>query len=142
MKWRGRRSSSNIEDRRGGRRGGGVKRAGGGLGLGAILILAASVFFPDAVPFLKMVGIGQDGSSATSYRQEAPVVRSGNIDDEKQFVGVVLLDTETIWSQIFAQPGRIYKENTNDYPEPVVVIFSGQTSSPCGPASTGAGPFY
>jgi predicted metalloprotease len=87
MKWRGRRSSSNIEDRRGGRRGSGAKRAGGGLGLGAILILAASIFFPDAVPFLKMVGIGQDSSSATSYRQEAPVVRSGNVDDEKQFVG-------------------------------------------------------
>jgi len=141
MKWRGRRASSNIEDRRGGGRRG-VKRAGGGLGLGAIILMGASIFFPDAVPLLQMVGLGGQGSSASSYRQDAPTVRSGVNDDQRQFAAVVLGDTEEIWRQIFAQPGKIYKERSDKYPEPVVVIFDGRTTSPCGPASTGSGPFY
>lgn len=141
MKWRGRRTSRNIEDRRGGG-GRGMKRAGGGLGLGALVVLAASIFFPDAVPLLQTLGIGDPASSASSYRQNGPVVRSGVEDDEKQFVGVVLADTEEVWTSIFAQPGAIHEERTDDYPEPTLVLFSGRTSSPCGPASTGAGPFY
>jgi len=91
---------------------------------------------------LQMFGIGGQGSSASSYRQNGPVVRSGVNDDQRQFAAVVLGDTEEIWGQIFAQPGKIYKERSDDYPEPVVVIFDGRTSSPCGPASTGSGPFY
>lgn len=141
MKWRGRRTSSNIEDRRGGRRPG-VKRASGGLGMGALILLGASIFFPDAVPLLQMFGIGGQGSSASSYRQDAPTVRTGVNDDQKQFVGVVLGDTEEVWSQLFAESGAIHEERTNDYPEPTLVIFDGRTASPCGPASTGSGPFY
>ncbi len=142
MKWRGRRSSTNIEDRRGGRPRGGARRAGGGMGLGALLLLGASIFFPDAVPLLQMFGIGGQGSSASSYRQNGPIVRSGVDDDTRQFIGVVLADTEEIWNQIYAEPGAIHLERSNDYPEPTLVLFSGRTSSPCGPATTGSGPFY
>lgn len=141
MKWRGRRTSSNVEDRRGGRRTG-AKRAGGGLGLGAIIIMGASIFFPDAVPLLQMFGIGGQGSSASSYRQDGPVVRSGVSDDHKEFAEVVLGDTEEIWNQIFAQRGSIYKESSDRYPQAVLVLFEGRTTSPCGPATTGSGPFY
>ena len=89
-----------------------------------------------------MVGIGGQGSSASSYRQDGPVVRTGIEDDQKEFVEVVLGDTEEIWKQIFAQRGQIYKEGTDTYPETVLVLFQGRTSSPCGPATTGSGPFY
>ena len=142
MKWRGRRTSTNIEDRRGGR-GRGVKRAGGGLGLGALVILAASIFFPKAVPLLQMFGIGQQGSSASSYRDSGATSGGAGVNDEtREFLAVTLGDTEEIWNGIFAEAGAIHEERTNDYPEPTLVIFSGKTASPCGPATTGSGPFY
>lgn len=127
MKWRGRRGSDNIEDRRGG----GARMAGGGLGIGAIVLFIASIFFPQYVPLLQMVGVGSGGSSITS----APTSGGGVDDDQKEFIAVTLADTEAVWNEIFAQAGQ-------SYPEPTVVIFGGRTSSPCGPASTGSGPFY
>ncbi len=145
MKWRGRRGSSNIEDRRGGggRPRGRVGKAGGGFGIGAILLLAASFFFPEAVPILQMFGIGGGSSGMSSY---APTTTTrsapGPNDEDRQFIGVVLADTEEVWTDIFARPGAIHEERTDDYPEPTLVLFSGQTRSPCGPASTGSGPFY
>lgn len=130
MKWRGRRGSTNIEDRRGGR---GAKVAGSGFGLGAIVLLLASVFFPQYVPLLQMVGVGSGGGSSIS---SAPTASGPGVDDDhKQFIAVTLADTETVWNEIFAQEGQ-------RYPQPTVVIFGGSTSSPCGPASTGSGPFY
>ena len=128
MQWRGRRGSSNIEDRRGGR----ARKAGGGLGIGAIVLFVASIFFPQYVPLLQMVGVGSGGSSQPSY---APSSGSGVKDDHQEFLSVVLADTEEIWNKKFAEAGARYQE-------PVLVIFDGRTTSPCGPASTGSGPFY
>ena len=128
MKWRGRRGSSNIEDRRGSKR----RAAGGGLGIGAIVLFIASIFFPQYVPLLQMVGVGGGGGGA-SY---APATSGPGVDDDhRQFLGVVLADTEEVWNNIFQQSGARYQE-------PVLVIFDGRTTSPCGPASTGSGPFY
>ncbi len=128
MQWRGRRGSSNIEDRRGGKR----RVAGGGLGIGAIILFIASIFFPQYVPLLQMVGVGggSGGSGGATYSEG-----SGVDDDHSQFLGVVLADTESIWNDIFQQSGVRYQE-------PTLVIFDGRTTSPCGPASTGSGPFY
>ncbi len=127
MQWRGRRGSSNIEDRRGGKR----RVAGGGLGLGAIVLFIASIFFPQYVPLLQMVGVGgSGGGGGATYSQG-----TGVDDDHSKFLGVVLADTEEVWSNIFQQNGARYQE-------PVLVIFDGRTTSPCGPASTGSGPFY
>ena len=53
----------------------------------------------------------------------------------KSFVGVVLADTETVWSEIFRSYGK-------DYPLPRLVLFSGQVKSACGFASAASGPFY
>ena len=130
MQWRGRRGSRNIEDRRGGR---GRRVAGGGLGIGAIVLFIASIFFPQYVPLLQMVGVGSGGGGGSSY---APSTSGPGVDDDhRQFLGVVLADTEEVWNNIFQQSGARYQE-------PVLVIFDGRTTSPCGPASTGSGPFY
>lgn len=128
MQWRGRRGSKNIEDRRGG----GMRRAGGGLGIGAIVLFVASIFFPQYVPLLQMVGVGGNGAGGggASY---AP--GPGVDDDHSKFLGVVLADTEEVWSTIFSENGARYQQ-------PTLVIFDGRTTSPCGPASTGSGPFY
>jgi predicted metalloprotease len=53
----------------------------------------------------------------------------------REFVGVVLADTEAAWTQIFAQQGSTYEK-------PTLVLFRDAVQSACGTASTAAGPFY
>ncbi len=132
MKWRGRRGSSNIEDRRGGRV---SRRAGGGLGIGAIVLFIASIFFPQYVPLLQMVGIGGGGSGLSGGGYQTSQPGPGVDDDAREFLGVVLADTEDVWNTIF-------RENGARYQPPTLVIFSGTTTSPCGPATAASGPFY
>ncbi|RYE38048.1 MAG: neutral zinc metallopeptidase, partial [Hyphomicrobiales bacterium] len=56
-------------------------------------------------------------------------------DELVDFVGVVVKETEDLWTEVFASAGE-------DYPEPPVVLFSGQTNSGCGVADARTGPFY
>ncbi|QDY69177.1 neutral zinc metallopeptidase [Qingshengfaniella alkalisoli] len=125
MRWKGRRTSSNIEDRRG-QRGGGVGLAGGGLGLLAIVLMGA-FFGVDISPLL-------NGTSDMS--QSSKPSGPNEIDDAgEEFVGVVLADTEAVWSEIFANSGL-------DYVDPTLVLYTGVTSSACGGAQSAMGPFY
>lgn len=124
MKWRGRRESQNVEDRRRG----GMGRTGQIGGVGLIVLLAAGYFLGvDVSPFLGGVG-GSSGS-----------VQTGELSEEEKaagsFVKVVLADTENIWAEIFAEQGKRYKPST-------LVLFSQATQSPCGSASGATGPFY
>ena len=158
MKWQGREESSNIEDRRaqggGGFGGGGL---GGGLGsnpfgrgggiqlpsgrsgtsLGGILVIV--IFIVIAMAFgINPLSIltGEDTSTTSPFGngQTLPP-RSADEDQLKQFVGVVVKDTETFWGSYFQQHGGTYTD-------PKVVLFSGQTSSGCGTADASSGPFY
>ena len=83
MKWRGRRTSTNIEDRR---RGGGGARAGGIGIVGLLIVMAAGLLFGvDISPLVGGGGGGQMQSSAPAGPNE--------IDDQtEEFVGVVLAD--------------------------------------------------
>lgn len=54
---------------------------------------------------------------------------------KKQFVSVVLKETEDVWNKIFAEMGQ-------DYQEPTLVLFTGAVQSACGGASSASGPFY
>jgi predicted metalloprotease len=57
-------------------------------------------------------------------------------DDLAQFVGVVIQETEDLWTDVFAQ-------NDLRYEPARVILFSGQTSSGgCGIANANTGPFY
>jgi uncharacterized protein len=127
MKWKGRRQSANVEDRRG-TGVGGKTIVGGGLG-GLILVLLFSL----------LGGNPGDLSSTPpppnmSYPNESMEVT----DQEKEladFVSVVLADTEDIWSQEFVKRGLTYEE-------PKLVLFSDSVQSACGAASSSVGPFY
>jgi predicted metalloprotease len=46
-----------------------------------------------------------------------------------------LKDTETVWTDVFAQYGEVYEK-------PYLVIFSGSVASACGNATSATGPFY
>ncbi len=149
MRWRGRRQSSNIEDRRGGGgfipgggRGGrmpigfptgGRARAGGGLGIGAVILILVVAWVGGINPLDLLSGGGTpvivDDGGGTTARTGTPA------DEGAQFVATVLADTEDTWGRIFAEGGKTYRD-------PTLVLFSGETSSACGFASAAAGPFY
>jgi predicted metalloprotease len=124
MKWTGRRQSEHVEDRRA--RGGRVLVGGG---LGAIVVLVAALLFGgDPQQLLDLVSTTQSVPGAG-----APV--DARDEEMKQFVSVVLADTEDIWSRVFAEAGSTYRK-------PWVVLFTGQVESACGWASAASGPFY
>lgn len=123
MQWRGQRESDNIEDRRG--MSGTTKLVGGGIGT---LIIAAIVYLLGGDPSQVL------NSSQTSAPQSQTMPAAGD-DSLKEFTGVVLAETEEVWSQLFNKMGEQYKE-------PKLVLFSGQTTSECGGADAATGPFY
>lgn len=128
MRWKGARSSSNVEDRRGG----GVSRGmkGGGLGV-IILALVAMYFGIDPSLFLNQGAVVTQGPSTVA---PGPVGK-GQEDELAQFVSVVLADTEDTWHALFRGMGMRYEE-------PTLVLFSGSVRSACGFAEAAMGPFY
>ena len=135
MRWKGRQGSSNIEDRRGQRGGGGYRPRGGrrSLGIGTIIIALIAAFFFGTDP----MQILQDSAAPVQSEQYAPNQRQTQPSDEMgQFVSVVLKETENVWNKLFReQLGRTYRE-------PTLVYFTGSTVSGCGRASSATGPFY
>ena len=121
MQWRGRRESGNIEDRRG--------ITGGHVAFGGIggLIIAAIVYFL--------------GGNPNDVLQQQPNQASQNSsvndpnDTLKDYIGVVLADTEDVWDSLFTSMHR-------QYIKPGLVVFSGGTDAGCGEASSATGPFY
>ncbi len=148
MRWQGRRQSSNIEDRRGDAGMGGFGgagrrigmrmpggRRGGGIGIGAVLIILAVSWFLGVNPLTLLGGLDGGGTGGNTFGTEQ-AGRTGTPGDEAgRFVAAVLADTEDSWTQIFADGGGRYQL-------PTLVLFTGQTSSACGFASAATGPFY
>jgi len=152
MKWRGREQSSNIEDRRsqgggglGGRpfgSGGGFRMpSGGGRGgrggmgslIGIVAVLGIIWLVTGQNPIDMLMGTGSSSSSSASSSSQAPA--SAEQSDLRDFVGVVVKETEDMWTQVFAA-------NNQTYPAPMVVLFTGQTNTGCGAADARTGPFY
>lgn len=102
----------------------------GGLGL-IIVVVAALLFGVDPSALLN----GGGGVGFTVPSDQAPSGPNRIDDASEEFVGVVLADTEEVWSDIFAAAGRTYHR-------PRLVLFSGRVASACGMASAAAGPFY
>ncbi|HEX6716149.1 MAG TPA: neutral zinc metallopeptidase [Pyrinomonadaceae bacterium] len=126
MRWRGERQSTNIEDRRG--LSAGRVAVGGGLGTIVILILAL------------LFGVNPQRLLEQLPTEEQPGVQSSrpqNAQEEelKQFVSVVLAKSEDVWTDVFRQNGRQYRE-------PTLVLFTDQVRSACGMAGAAVGPFY
>jgi predicted metalloprotease len=126
MRWRGERQSSNIEDRRG--LSAGRVAVGGGLGTIVIFILAL-LFGVTPQRLLEQLPSEQPPATQSSRPQNAQE------EELKQFVGVVLAKTEDVWSDVFRQNGRQYRE-------PTLVLFTDQVRSACGIAGAAVGPFY
>ncbi|MEM8982730.1 MAG: neutral zinc metallopeptidase [Pseudomonadota bacterium] len=131
MRWRGRQQSRNVEDRRG-MSTRGKAAMGGGIGTIIMALIAIFVFGQDPVQVLSQA-MNQRQPAASTTRQ--PAVRSEAEEEAAQFVSVVLRDTETIWTDIFAANG-------SRYTPPTLVLYSGSTNTACGYGSAATGPFY
>ena len=129
MDIRGRRQSSNIEDRRGMR----PVRTGVGLSLGGVLILVVlSLLGINPLPFL---GIATQAPEVPVQESAQPYQESPQEAALREMTAVVLADTEETWNAILPQYGV-------QYVEPTLVLFDGVVQSGCGTAESAMGPFY
>lgn len=127
MLWKGRRESSNVEDRRG--LSGGKVALGGGV-LGVIFLIVNFLITGDDSG-LQNIQLPQQTQQGQTLSPE----QKAREDERASFVKVVLADTEDVWDKIFASYGETYQK-------PTLILFSGSTQSACGAASAASGPFY
>ena len=137
MKWRDRKQSSNVDDRRSS-----SGSSGGGRGLPSIGTLM--FLWPLVKPLLRSkMGMTVVGIGAAVYFLAPSFMGSGgskpandSADNEQAaFIKTVKNDTEIVWSKIYKQAG-------GNYPIPELVLYREATSSGCGPADSRMGPFY
>jgi uncharacterized protein len=131
MRWQGGRQSENVEDRRGMR---GPVMVGGGLGT-LVLVLLVWVLGGDPLALLQQIDQGAPPGQAGPLEPQAPGAAPGIDDEGKEFVSVVLADTEDVWRDQFRRLGQPYRD-------PKLVLFSDQVESACGFAQAAVGPFY
>jgi uncharacterized protein len=155
MKWQGRERSSNIEDRRGqtggglggglggspfGRGGGGMRlpggRSGGGIGslIGIVVVLGIIWALTGQNPIDMLTG-GNSGTTTSSASAPARPLPEAGQDELADFVGVVVKETEDLWTAKFQSAGEVYTP-------PKVVLFTNSANTACGAADSSTGPFY
>jgi predicted metalloprotease len=141
VRWRP-SSQTQVEDRRGqGGFGGGLGglRTGGlggggipipvGGGIGGILMVIIIIVI------LNLLGGGGGPSGGLTGGQGGAIASLDPQDNETQFINAVTVDVQGFWDAQFRAAGR-------EYPETVTVLFTNQTQSGCGVASSATGPFY
>ena len=137
MRWKGRRQSRNVEDRRGRMGGpvGGLRlprgKAGGISGIGLIIIVVLALVF-GVDPLALLQGDPNLSGSPPATQRSAPNPQQ---DELAEFVSVVLADTEDTWTGLFQDAGQSYQE-------PNLVLFTGAVQSACGFGQSAMGPFY
>ena len=130
MRWRDQRQSDNVEDRRGMSIPRGAKIGGiGGLGLLAIVVIG---MFLGIDPTVLLQSVPDIQSPSVSVQ---PGDRPAVNDEQRQFVAVVLGETEDVWHEAFQKMGRTYQP-------PTLVLYSEAVESACGMAGSAVGPFY
>lgn len=129
MRWKGRRVSSNVEDRRGSS---GAKVGGISI-VGLVVAFVAWKFF--GVDPQQAYQATQQITAAQSQTSTAPEQLSAEQKEASDFVGTILADTEDTWTPIFQQLGQ-------SYVAPKLVLFNGRVQSACGTAESAMGPFY
>jgi predicted metalloprotease len=108
-------------------------RTGGGLGLfGTIVVLGIIWFATGQNPLDMLTGSSTGAAPAQTSSRNLPAQGEDELAD---FVGVVVKETENLWTEVFQAQGQ-------DYPEPRVVLFTDQVNTACGTADSSTGPFY
>ncbi|WP_460544358.1 KPN_02809 family neutral zinc metallopeptidase [Echinicola sediminis] len=139
MKWKGRRQSDNIDDRRGRR--GGVSplspmligplikllfSKAGILIIGGFLLIT---WLTGTNPLQLLQGFV--GGNVNSSKVSSEYVGTAEEEELADFCAVVLADTEDVWNSLL-----------DNYREPTLVLFTDEVQSACGYSSAAVGPFY
>ena len=143
MDWqKGRQSDNVIEDDGsggGGGGGGGMRFGGFHLGLGGtIIVVIIALIFPQTRPLIMnlfLSGGGVDTSQQAAPAPTHPLTPADRNDPQHKFVSTILGSTEDVWGQYFQASGQQYEQ-------PKLLLFHGQTRSGCGAAEESMGPFY
>lgn len=134
MRLTGRRSSNNVEDRRGMSTG---AKAGVG-GLGAIVLIAIMTFMQGGGVGDVINNVVQSGA-LQSQVEEKPASGQQEFTEEEQklaeFSKQILAGTEDVWTQQFQTHG-------GKYSYPTLVLYTGAVQTACGQGSAQMGPFY
>jgi uncharacterized protein len=126
MRWQGEEQSENVEDQRGST----GRRVAVGGGLGTLIVIVLAVIF-GADPRQLLNTLPETSSPSTTSARPA----SGEEEDLKQFVSVVLRKTEVVWDDVLRQNGKAYRD-------PKLVLFTDEVQSACGLSDAAVGPFY
>ena len=123
--------SGNVEDRRG--MSGPVVAGGGILGL----IVTAGLVFIFGVNPQQAQQIGEVAGRAAGGRVEQKEGRELTPEEKKvtEFYKKVVGSTDHVWTTQFQKLGKTYEK-------PKCVLFTGNVSTGCGPATSDVGPFY
>lgn len=137
MKWKGRRSSSNVTDKRG-------QTVARTAGAGALIHLVGRTFGMKGlmwaaaiIGLLWITGIVDPTTflgGGVQTRSE-PYQATPEEQERYEFVTVVLADTEDIWTEEFRVRGASYRA-------PQLVIYTDATQTACGMGQAAMGPFY
>jgi len=128
MKLDGRRTSSNVDDRRGGS----VGRTAGGVSIGGLIIGALIYFITGDTTTLQN---NLQAQQTTQTTQNTSYKGSAEEEALAKFTSQILAGTEDVWSTIFKNSNKTYKA-------PKLVIFKDKVQSGCGGATASTGPFY
>ena len=124
MRLEGRRTSSNVDDRRG------IGGAKATLGIGGVILAVVITWLMGGNPLdvltSQLADVTQVG---TEYKPSA------KDDAMALFASQILAGTEDVWTKEFEKMGRRYVP-------PKMVLFSRAVSSGCGSTSSQTGPFY
>ena len=126
MDLNGRRTSSNVDDRRG--VSGGAKA---GMGIGGLLVAALLGWLLTGNPF-SFVSSSDLGSLVTTQTTHELTQEE---EELAEFSSKILASTEDVWTKVFEQYGR-------SYVAPKMVLFTGSVQTGCGGATSQVGPFY
>ena len=122
----GRRTSANVEDRRGK----GAAVAAGGIGLGGIIVyLIVSLMGGDPSAVMEQMQQGNVGATTEEY------VPTAQEQEFELFASQILASTEDVWTAEFKKYNATYRA-------PKMVLFKGSVQSGCGNATSDTGPFY
>lgn len=125
MRLDGRRTSDNIDDRRGKGSGGKIS-----LGIGGTIVIGIIIWLMGGNPMNFVTQQAVEGMSA-----EKDYTPTAEEEQAATFAKTILAGTEDVWTEVFNQNGM-------KYVPPKMVLFSGATRSGCGNASSSTGPFY
>jgi predicted metalloprotease len=145
VRWRP-SGSIQVEDRRGAGGGGGLGGIGmGGLGGGGGIPIPVGggiggiVITIIIIVVLNLLGGSSLGGAIGGLGGEqgggGPAASLDPNDTSGQFVNAVTVDVQTFWTERFSASGKSYQQT-------LTVLFTDQTQSGCGVASSQTGPFY